>query len=91
VTADYVLETILDTIERCKQAKPVLDKRGQPVFVEGPFGAEVPAYTFDSGAVLKGCEMLGRHLKMFTDKIELSGNIALAERIRAARERASKG
>ena len=69
----------------------MLDKRGQPVFVEGPFGTEVPAYTFDSGAVLKGCEMLGRHLKMFTDKIELSGNIALAERIRAARERASKG
>jgi phage terminase small subunit len=32
-------------------------------------------------------ERLGRHLKLFTDKVELSGNIGLAERISEARKR----
>ena len=26
-------------------------------------------YQFDSGGVLKGCELLGKHLKLFTDKV----------------------
>lgn len=73
IDADYVLGTIHDTIERCKQAKPVTYKNGDPVLVETPDGETVPAYAFDSGAVLKGCELLGKHLKLFTDKTELSG------------------
>lgn len=36
---------------------------------------------------LKAYELLGKHLKMFTDKIELSGNVGLAERLKEARER----
>ncbi len=32
-------------------------------------------------------DQLGRYLKMFTDKLELSGNLELAERLREARER----
>lgn len=70
ITAEYVLETIQDTIERCRQAKQVTDRKGEPIFVELPTGGVAPAFTFDSGGVLKGCELLGRHLKMFTDKIE---------------------
>lgn len=63
VNADYVLRTIVDTIERCKQAEPVLDREGSPT----------GEYRFDSTAVLKGAELLGKHLKMFTDKTELTG------------------
>ncbi len=70
ITADYVLATIRDTVERCSQATPVLDRKGEPVHVETPSGDDVPAYTFDSNAVLRGCELLGRHLKLFTDKVE---------------------
>lgn len=58
VTADYVLISIVDTMERCKQAEPVLDKDGLPT---GEF-------KFDSGAVLKGAELLGKHLAMWTDR-----------------------
>jgi phage terminase small subunit len=60
VTGDYVLETIVSTIERCKQAEQVMF-RGQPV--EG-------AYQFDASSVLKGAELLGKYLKLFTDKHE---------------------
>jgi hypothetical protein len=73
VTQDYVLETIVETVERCKQASLVLDRKGEPVLVETPSGDLAPAYTFDARAVLKGAELMGRHLKMFTDKQELTG------------------
>lgn len=61
ITADYVLRTIVEVIERCKQAEAVRDKEG----------VETGEYKFDSGAVLKGTELLGKHLKLFTDKHEI--------------------
>lgn len=67
VTQDYVLKTIVDTIERCKQAEPVRDKDGE----------ETGEYKFDAGAVLKGAELLGKHLKLFTDKVEHSGAVTV--------------
>ena len=72
VSQDYVLSSIVDVMERCKQHEPVLDRRGEPVMVETPSGELAPAYTFQAQAVLKGAELLGRHLKMFTDKVDLS-------------------
>lgn len=66
ITADYVLTTIVETIERCKQAEPVYQKRDGEMVHTGE-------YEFDSGAVLKGCELLGKHLKLFTDKVEHAG------------------
>jgi phage terminase small subunit len=73
IDADYVLSTILDTIERCKQAKPVCDRTGKQVMVETEDGELAPAYSFDSKAVLRGCELLGKHLALFTDKHEVTG------------------
>jgi phage terminase small subunit len=63
IDAQYVLKTIRDTMERCAQAVPVRDRDG----------GETGEYKFDASAVLKGAELLGKHLKMFTDKTELSG------------------
>lgn len=71
ISADYVLSTIQEVVERCRQAKPVLDRLGHPVLVETAQGQRVPAYTFDAAGVLKGCELLGKHLKLFTDKLEV--------------------
>ena len=67
ITATYVLEGIKKTIERCAQAEPVYDKDGNPT----------GEYKFESSAVLRGYELLGKHLKLFTDKVEQSGNISL--------------
>ena len=57
ITAEYVLNGIKDTIEKCSQA--VKNEDGE--------------YRFESGAVLKGYELLGKHLKLFTEKTELTG------------------
>lgn len=62
ITAEYVLTTIKNTIERCSQAEPVLDRDGNPT----------GEYKFDSNAVLKGAELLGKHLKLFTEKVDIS-------------------
>lgn len=67
LSADYVLKTIRDTVERCNQTRPVLDRSGKPVMVETADGEVVPAYTFDAPNVLKGCELLGRHLAIWKD------------------------
>lgn len=58
ITAEYVLNTIVETINRAKE----MDANGRS----------------DNSSVLKGCELLGKHLKLFTDKqeVEHSGNIA---------------
>lgn len=63
IDAKYVLTTIRNTIERCSQAEQVTEKDGT---VSGE-------YRFDASAVLKGAELLGKHLKMFTDKTEHTG------------------
>lgn len=65
VTQDYVLSSIVETMERCKQASPVLNRKGESVMVETPDGDLAPAYSFNAKDVLKGAELLGRHLGMF--------------------------
>lgn len=73
ITADYVLESIVSTMERCKQVEPIFDRKGDPVLVETPDGEMARAYTFNAAGVLKGAELLGKHLKLFTDKVEHTG------------------
>mgnify|MGYP001576748496 CR=1 FL=1 len=77
ITADYVLQSVYSTMERCKQVEAVLDRAGNAVMVETADGELAPAYTFNAAGVLKGAELLGKHLKLFTDKVELSGNITV--------------
>ena len=70
---DYVIRVIQETIERCAQHRPVVDALGNPVRVETPDGSIAAAYKFDPQAVLKGAELLGKHLGIFIEKRELTG------------------
>jgi len=83
LSADYVIDGIKETIERCRQARPVLDRKGKPVLVETPAGEQVPAYVFEPFAVLKGYELLGKHLKMFTDRseVDFKGKLVLVTNV----------
>ena len=68
LSQEYVVNSVIDTMERCKQAVPVLDKQGKPVMVETPDGDLAPAYAFQPAHILKGSEILGKHLGMFDGK-----------------------
>jgi phage terminase small subunit len=65
ISAEYVLKTIKDTMERCAQEREVLDKKGKPTGI----------YQFDPASVLKGAELLGKYHRLFTERIEHSGQI----------------
>jgi phage terminase small subunit len=71
-TAAEVLDVIWDTLRRCRQAEPVIDRFGRQVEieVEGPDGKTkiVPAYTFDAKNALKAAELLGKHHKLFVEQ-----------------------
>jgi phage terminase small subunit len=69
ITAEYVLSTIKEVMERCKQAEPVRDKDGN----------ETGEWQFKEHGALKAAELLGKHLKLFTDKVEHSGKITLED------------
>lgn len=73
IDADYVLQTIRETVERCRQAEPVLDRKGEQVTTDTPDGGIAKAYIFDSKGVLKGCELLGRNLALWKDRLEHTG------------------
>ena len=94
VDSKYVLRMITTTIERCAQARQVFDKKGEPVFVETPDGGIAPAYVFDAANVLKGSDMLAKHVGLYekdneqqkpdapeTDDLDWARRIAFALRL----------
>lgn len=67
ITQDYVTKMLVDTVERCSQARPVIDAKGDPVMVETPDGLVSPAYTFDATNVIRGADLLGKHIGYFKE------------------------
>lgn len=70
ISADYVILRLMDTLERCMQAVPVMvwdPEEGRKV--------ESGEYTFDSKGALKALELIGRHLGMFEDKLSVNARI----------------
>ena len=79
ITADEVLKNIIEIGMRCMQRYPVMrgsgkDRKQLKELVVNEDGEEVLAdvFAFDSQGALKAQELLGKHLKMFTDKVVLS-------------------
>lgn len=73
LSTQWVIDRLRAVTERCMQAEPVLDKRGEPVLVETAGGSLAPAYTFQAGPANRSLELLGKHLGLFPDKIEHTG------------------
>jgi phage terminase small subunit len=62
---DTVIENLREIADRCMQHAPVLDRKGEQVYVETPNGEEAPAYTFNAMGAARALEMIGRHFGMF--------------------------
>ena len=67
ITAEYVLNSLKEVADRCMQGVPVVDREGN----------ETGEWKFDSSGATKSLELLGKHLKLFTDKIEQSGEVGV--------------
>lgn len=81
IDAEYVLGKIVETVERCSQATEVevFDYETKSMMKTGE-------WKFEHNGVLKGCELLGKHLKLFTDVFEHKDG-GLADRLAKARKR----
>jgi phage terminase small subunit len=71
VTADYVLNGLLEVHERCMQKEAVMER------VDGQ-QQETGEFKFEHSGANKSLELLGKHLGMFTDKIENKHSIDLS-------------
>lgn len=76
LTAAYVLESIQEVAERCMQRVPVMvgqgENRTQLVDEEGNH-----VWAFDASGANKSLELLGKHLKLFTDKVQHEGTMII--------------
>ena len=72
LTAIGVISSIMETRERCLQAKPVMQYNKVTRQYE-PTGE----YVFDSTGANRANELLGKHLGMFDDKMPLTGSLTL--------------
>jgi phage terminase small subunit len=67
ITSEYVITSIKSVAERCMQAEQVMAQ-----------GAPTGEYKFDAAGANKSLELLGRHLKLFTDRVELDGEVQIS-------------
>jgi len=67
ISAENILNSILDIRDTCSQKFDITDKEGNVV------GKSI----YDINGALKSNELLGKHLKLFTDKVEHSGEIKM--------------
>ncbi len=66
LTADYVVKNLKEVAERCMQKRPVLNMKGEQV-VDEEGNAK---WTFDSKGANRALELLGKHLGIFTEKVD---------------------
>lgn len=70
VTQESVLLNLLEVYDRCMQKKPVTEWD----YETGQY-KETGEYAFDSKGALRALELIGKHLAMFTQKVEHSGSV----------------
>ncbi len=61
----YVLDGLKQVYERCMQAEPVTDAKG----------VSTGEFKFNAAGANKALELLGKHLGLFTEKVEMGGEI----------------
>lgn len=62
VTADWVLERLVENVDRAMQAEPVRDREGN----------ETGEYVYAGAVANKALELLGKHLGLFTDRVDVT-------------------
>ena len=76
VDADFVVKNLIEVSQRCLQKVPVMDwDHATKSMVQRQDEAGNDMWEFDSQGANRALELLGKHLKMYTDKREDSGDI----------------
>lgn len=70
--ADWVLRRLQSISDRCMTAEPVIEWDPEAKAMK-----ETGEYKFDSTGANKSTELIGKHLGMFIEKHEVSGNLVI--------------
>ena len=75
VTQDYVINNLVEIVERTMQRAPVTNRKGEQVTDEE--GRAV--WCFDAKGANRALELLGKHLGIFAEKVktEVSGGLSI--------------
>jgi phage terminase small subunit len=71
IDQEFVIQNLIEVSQRCLQAYPVMvfDPVEKKMVQKGTDDGE-PVWEFDSSGAHRSLELIGKHLKMFTDKTE---------------------
>lgn len=89
----WVLDRLFELVDRCMQKKPVMTKWKNPeqiketITQEDWTKKEEWVWAFDSAWANSALDKLGKYYKLFTEKIEHSGNISLIDVAKKAKEK----
>lgn len=74
IDAAWVLQAAKKIYDRCMQAEPVLNSKGEPQLVTTENGELAAAYKFDSTGANKALDTIGKHIDVqaFLDKREVN-------------------
>ena len=68
VTKEWITASLKTVAERCMQASPVVDRKGDPVMTETPDGTVAQAFEFNSAGANRALELLGKEQGMFIER-----------------------
>lgn len=70
---DWVMQQLREIYDRCMEAVPVYDNSTVSVDEDGdPIPKDPVFFKFDSGGAIKSIELMGKHMRMFSDKVDVS-------------------
>jgi phage terminase small subunit len=89
VTAEYVIRGLKEIAERCMQRNPVMefDHESKSMVQKTDPDTGLGVWEFDAAGANKSHELLGRYLKLFTDRVEVGFDQSFADRLNAAKAR----
>lgn len=67
LNGEWVLRNLEKVAMRCMEAEEITNQDGEPTGV----------YKFDSAGANRSLELIGKHLKLFTDKINVEGGLVV--------------
>lgn len=70
--------------------RELVQKTEEVLQEDGSFKSE-GVWEFDSAGANRALELLGKHLKLFTDRLQIGADDELAKRLEAARRRTPDG
>ena len=71
IDSDFVIQSLIEVSQRCMQKRPVMVfDVAERKMIQKKDDEERHVWEFDSTGANKALELLGKHLKMFTDKVE---------------------